>query len=397
VKGSNLKYTLLISTPAVGLLALLAMPVQMFAQEHKSERVRYAITDLGIVGNPPAQPYVISNNGLVGGAAANDGRIQAALWYRGLKLDIGKPGLKGANSATFGVNEWGQAVGEAETLDPNGEDFCGFNAYGFPSNAACLPFLWQDGVMTRLPTLGGANGVANMINNRGEAVGYAEKDRRDGGCPVDQFEPVIWKDGKIKQLHTFPGDPNGVAAWINDKGQVVGASGTCAPFNPNSGLYLLEAHALLWQGDTVTDLGNLGGTGAGAGNHACAINNHGQVVGHSDLPFNATFHGFLWTRESGMQDLGALTGDFASVALGINDRGEAVGASIGDSGPRAFLWENGEMIDLNTLIPASTGLTLLVAQSINADGQIVGFGVTNTGEIHGFLASRRERNHSARK
>jgi probable HAF family extracellular repeat protein len=238
--------------------------------------------------------------------------------------------------------------------------------------------------MTKLPTLGGFKGVANRINNRGEAVGYAEKNTQENACSVFQFEPVVWRNGKIQELQTFPGDPDGVAAWNNDRGQVVGSSGTCAPFNPNSGLYLTENHALLWEADgSRHDLGNLGGTGGIAGNHACAINNHGQVVGHSELPNDTTFHGFLWTRKTGMRDLRTLPGDSMSLALGINDKGEVVGASLdANFSPRAFVWENGVMTDLNALIPASSGLYLLLADSINSNGEIVGSGATSSGEVH---------------
>jgi probable HAF family extracellular repeat protein len=175
----------------------------------------------------------------------------------------------------------------------------------------------------------------------------------------------------------------------------VGASGTCAAFNPNSGVYLAENHALLWENGAVTDLGNLGGTGGIAGNHACAINNRGQVVGHSELTNNTTFHGFVWTKASGMQDLGTLPGDYASLALGINDGGEVVGASLdANFNPRAVLWvngqmawENSQMTDLNTLIPANSGLYLLVAESINSSRQIIGLAVTSGGVLHGFLAT----------
>ena len=120
-------------------------------------------------------------------------------------------------------------------------------------------------------------------------------------CPVSQFEAGYlgkWRDREASLLSPFS-DHDGIAAQINDHGQVVGASGTCAAFNPNSGVYLAENHALLWENGAVTDLGNLGGTGGIAGNHACAINNRGQVVGHSELTNNTTFHGFLWTKDIG--------------------------------------------------------------------------------------------------
>ena len=52
---------------------------------------------------------------------------------------------------------------------------------------------------------------------------------------------------------------------------------------------------------------------------------------------------------------------------------------------RAFLWQNGVMTDLNTLIPASSPWYLQSAQSINEAGEIVGYGTIN-GETHAFLA-----------
>src|ERR1700688_3101189 len=140
--------SILTSIAAGSLFAALAI-----AQPH----LRYTVTDLGPVGPPPGQPYVITNNGLVSGASAvPEGTMHAVLWYKGQKIDIGAPGLGGPNSVAFGINERGQAVGEAETLVPDGEDFCGFNAFGLPPSATtCLPFLWQNGVMAKLPTLGG--------------------------------------------------------------------------------------------------------------------------------------------------------------------------------------------------------------------------------------------------
>ncbi len=84
-------------------------------------------------------------------------------------LDLGTPGLGGLNSFGFGVNGSARVVGGAQTTDANGEDFCGFNTYGFPlSNTTCQPFVWRYGVMQPLPTLGGPNGYANMINDRGD-------------------------------------------------------------------------------------------------------------------------------------------------------------------------------------------------------------------------------------
>ena len=197
---------------------------------------RYTLTDLGPVG-PGGLPLYISANGIISGAAAaRDGSDHAVLWYRRFKVDIARPGLGGANSIAFGVNVFGQAVGAAETgqPDPSGVDFCGFKTYGLPTaGGVCAPFFWQNGVMRKLPTLGGNNGTASQINRWGVAAGEAETALSDPDCPERfQFKPVRWHDGRIHELSTLSGDPDAVAYAINDRGQVVGSSGTCAPFNP---------------------------------------------------------------------------------------------------------------------------------------------------------------------
>jgi probable HAF family extracellular repeat protein len=371
---------------------------------------RYTITDLGAVGSTLGQPFAVTNNSLVSGAApVADNSVHAVLWYQGQKLDIGTPGLAGLdgiayggnNSSAFAVNERGHAAGEAasSTMDPNGEDFCGFKSFGLPSfGTTCLPFVWQYFVMTPLPTLGGNNGFAHAINSRGVVAGTTETTMRDPACPAPQlfqFKPVIWENGQVQALPTYPGDLNGIAFGINRDGDVAGASGECTAFNPDSLVNLQPLHALLWQTGTVTDLGNLGGTGHGNGIQASAVNSQNQVIGYSDLPGDTTFHSFLWTDQTGMKDLGTLPGDAASLAIDINDAGEAVGISLdANFNPRAYLWENGVMTDLNTLvntnalIPGGSPLFLASACSINSSGVITGFAFDmSTGEIHGYLAT----------
>ncbi|MGA6980147.1 MAG: hypothetical protein WBZ11_01195, partial [Candidatus Sulfotelmatobacter sp.] len=186
-----MKPTLLNSIWAVSLLAALSMPVRLTAQEQsatqgqKPKSTRYIVTDLGTLeGGTFSQPFSINRRGLVSGSSSlADGTQHATLWLEELKVDIGAPGLEGPNSIAFGDNERFQAAGEAETSipDPNGEDFCGFGTH-----LTCLPFLWQDGGMIQLPTLGGSNGVAMAISNRGEVAGFAENSTPDSGCPAPQ-------------------------------------------------------------------------------------------------------------------------------------------------------------------------------------------------------------------
>jgi probable HAF family extracellular repeat protein len=91
-----------------------------------------------------------------------------------------------------------------------------------------------------------------------------------------------------------------------------------------------------------------------------------------------------------MQDLGTLNEtNINSAGFAVNDRGEVVGVSVegnaGEGFPSAFLWRNGEMFDLNALIPADSPMHLAIAAGINEAGEIVGFGFT-AGGVHAFLA-----------
>jgi probable HAF family extracellular repeat protein len=387
---------------SLGMLALLATPAGLAAQGQNAQVPHYTVIDLGPVGNPFSQATSLNNHGLVTGFdTAPDGTSHSVLWYKGVIKDISEPGLGGLNSAAGGVNERGQVIGAAETSskDPNNENFCGYG-----TGLQCVAFLWQKGVITPLPTLGGANGQAQAINNRGEVAGFAENSTQDPECPsgvrvngtgpqVLDFEAVIYgpEPGQIRELPPLPGDSVGMAFGINDKGQAVGSSGTCA--NTYVPPFAAGPHAVLWDKDgSVHDLGNLGGTAnpavLGLGNVAFAINNRGQVTGISALSGSETAHPFLWTRNQGMQDLGVLSGDVNGAGLGINNEGDVVGASGPLTGsPRAFLWQRGVMSDLNALVPADTPLYLLTAFAINDRGEIAGFGVNSTMEVHAFLAT----------
>lgn len=380
------------------------------AAKNAAQPTGYTIQDLGVVGanfTQPGQPLVISNSGWIGGAAGVGAAEHAVLWYGGNMIDIGNLGLGGKNSFGYGVNESGRAAGEAETTAAGlatTEDFCSFMALGFSSSPTpCVPFAWTGSRMISLPTLGGVNGSANEINNSGSIAGTAENTTPDASCTAPQkyeFKPVVWNKGKIQALPTG-NDAEGVAISINDSGDVVGVSGSCAPLNPIFLFYLTIKHALLWQNGVATDLGNLGGEFNTLAHH---INNLGQVVGQSDLAGDQTAHAFLWPGpDNKMQDLGtvndAINDDSFSIGLGINDPGEIVGiSSNADSSIfRAFIRRNGKLVDLNSLIVGSNpfpqsfstsfGPTgLVTACSITSKGEIIGIAIDSIGRTHGYLA-----------
>ncbi len=364
----------------------------------QAQRVRsYEITQLGSLGGTTSAGSGINNRGWITGFSnlEEDQTTHATLWRHGATIDLGTLGGPDTNSAVLWPvkSENGMIVGVAETdqIDPLGEAWsCSFF---FPSATGhtCLGFVWQDGEMSPLPTLGGNNGFATGVNNRGQVVGWAENAVHDPTCnapQVLQFRAVLWdtRRDRVQELPPLPGDTVSAATAINDRGQVVGISGIC----DNAVGRFSAAHAVLWEDGVVTDPGDLGGE---TWNTPMAINQQGEVVGFANLPggdpgaFNA--HAFLWTEADGMQDLGTLLPDDAfSQALGINGRGQVVGLSCGGSGCRAFLWENDVMTDLNTLVPGYGG-HLVFANDINARGSITGQTIDpETGDAVAFLATR---------
>jgi probable HAF family extracellular repeat protein len=298
------------------------------------------------------------------------------------------------------MNNRGTIVGISQTAEPEpeGEDWsCSiFFTEGTNTGLICRGFVWQEGELQPVPTLGGNNGFATVVNSRGQITGWAENDIRDPTCvapQVFQFQGFIWEPDKdrLTTLPPFGDDTSSTGNAINEKGQVAGISGIC-----DDAVGKFSAlHAVMWDQGKVIDLGDLGGV---SWHTPWDINNRSDVVGFSNPPpgpdddeGDFIAHAFLWTKEDGMRDLGTLSGDSFSQAQGINDRGEVVGVSSGGpDGVRAFLWVKGkddELVDLNTLAPDFGGV-LLDARDINEQGQITGSATDPaTGETRAFVAT----------
>jgi probable HAF family extracellular repeat protein len=233
--------------------------------------------------------------------------------------------------------------------------------------------VWDDGVLSALPTLGGLQGFATGVNDRGQVVGWAETPVHDPTCTLPQvlqFRAVLWEPtkGKTQELPPLDGDSASAATAINERGQAVGISGDC---DVAVGRFSAR-HAVLWEHGRVTEIPNLGGT---SWHTPMAINDRGDIVGFSNPPDNGdgTFlaHAFLLPKSGKITDLGTLSGDATSQAMGINSRRQVVGVSSGTVN-RAFLWQNGVLMNLNDLVGPGFADSLVSAQDINEAGQITG-------------------------
>jgi probable HAF family extracellular repeat protein len=134
---------------------------------------------------------------------------------------------------------------------------------------------------------------------------------------------------------------------------------------------------MLYRNGVMTDLG--AGGFMGPWSHANAINDHDQVVGMLGVDFPDAGGelyptlAFLY-RDGVLGTLGGFGPNLSSWAGDINNLGQIVGGGyFGAAGTsHAFLYENGSMLDLNSLIDPGTGWVIEDATAINDLGQIAG-------------------------
>jgi probable HAF family extracellular repeat protein len=287
---------------------------------------------------------------------------------------------------------------------------------GYATNAAsqARAFRWQAGSMTALPALpGGTTAVANAINGVGDVAGYVTmlpvyratlwdttgpinltpnltssdfstangiNDAREVVGTINSSRPFVWRNHVLTILGHLGGG-GGAAFDINNAGQIVGSSYTTHV----TALGLMQ-HAVLWEGETITDLGLFPGDEESG---ASAINSLGQIVGTSGRTdpetYESTTQAFLYS-EGAMTPLPVPSTE--SYAGDINDAGIVVGTMRAWGGPsrwHAWIYADGVATNLNSLIPAGSGLHLAYGSAINNAGQIAGVAVDAQARYHAYL------------
>ena len=336
-------------------------------------------------------------------------------------IDLGTlPG--GAMSRACGLNDLGQVVGWSSV---RGFDFCdGFvweggtltalgtserNGGSFPAainglgqvigytrpsareeyeGTPHMAFLWEKGRLQFLPPVENGELWLTDLNVHGEIVGrrVTWQSRTTGRVQGRESQSFLWCGGTTTDLLASGWNLGGAfeVGAINNAGVVAG--GAYREFLPvGEGTQKAYRHACLWDNEVITDLGSLGHDA-----QATNLNDMGQVVGRADMSLEGDAHAFFW--ESGvMRDLGTLPGRTESEAHAINNQGQVVGVSsnyetrVGSVNVRSFLWQAGQMIDLNTLIDPAVGWEILEAVDINDQGQIACNGSRSDGTTHGLL------------
>jgi probable HAF family extracellular repeat protein len=313
-------------------------------------------------------------------------------------LDLGT--LGGTWSSGFGINNGGEVAGAAATS----------TQAGGPSATA---FLWRHGQMINLGTLGGANSGASGVNLRSEVALSADTATLDPNgedfCYDGTFAQclaAIWKNGKLTGLPTLrgydqTGKPigNSQAYDINDRGEVAGFSETdtfdltCATTGKPYQRYRFEA--VIWEPNGHAR--RLRPYGDDTVGFAWGINNNGEAVGASGLCSNTdTPPGYLaptgvrsvlWLKDGTPIDLGNLGGPITLTGA-INDRGDVAGGSMtADGSLHSYLWtkESAKMRDLGTLHPDDQLVVAPCCKTVNNHRQVAGFVVDAGGNQHAFI------------
>jgi len=265
----------------------------------------------------------------------------------------------------YGINDVGTVVGESIDVVQQHQLII------FTSRGVA----WIDGqvvLLSDLATSGDTDiepfaGLA--LNNHGQTLGWG---KRDG---VDGLRGFLLEDGVMTDLGSLQGTITGSTEPydLNEQGTAVGSSAAPDFFN----------HAFVWQDGVMTDLHVSSGV-IGRNSHAASINEFGVIVGDADptADFLDYQNAALWQDGvvTYLPDLGDVGGVIESYARDVNDHGTIVGTSVTPNFEvHAVMWVDGQVTDLNTLIPPGSGWLLANAYAIGNDGRIVGEGFSLQG------------------
>lgn len=234
--------------------------------------------------------------------------------------------------------------------------------YKEPNFVELNAFTYSGGQITRLKVYESQDGSSYSkgiaINDVGDVVG--ECANGSGAFLASNGHNMIVL-GTLGGTHSWARD-------INNAGTVVGGSYVVDDTQATG----QNTHAFSYSNGQMTDLG----TPAGMWSRAYAINNAGTAVGSAILKtINAITARAVVFSNGQVADLGVY-----GSALDINDAGYIVGHRDEYYNTYAFLYRDGQVVDLDTLVSID-GTWLVSAVAINNRGQIVARGYNN----HSYL------------
>ncbi len=350
----------------------------------------YEIIDLGkIEGGTLSFAYGLNNSGEVVGygdgplGVDSDGNSFFDFANHGIQftpsgaIDLGE--LEGGlASFAFEINDNGLIVGQSDELrtetDENGNDF---------DVRETFAVVFDSGTLTKIPGLDDLkNTRVFSVNNNGvvSGTGQYDVDPDDDSAAVERGFVVNAIDGTgfglLPSLTADSADRVSNALSINDSGQVVGWS----QLDLDSGGFVTRA--ILTTIDDPAELIELPNIDTPY-MIARDINNNGVIVGLAQAANNTiNTVSYIYNPDSDSEPtlIPYFSDRFdSSVANAINDNNQVVGqalVSVPTTGINTgYIYEDGELKDLNALIPCNSGWRIDNATNINNMGEIVGYGV----------------------
>lgn len=292
-------------------------------------------------------PLGLNNNGrVVGYGSTTDSPTNILNWKIG---SINATGALAGSARSYGsrVNIRGRIAGTAMFEDGPG------NIVG--SHA----IRWLGRMPQDLGTLGGNYSVALGIDDADRIVGYSTL---PGESHVRAF---LWENGTMSPLASPAGASEVYAYDISNTGYIVGTAagpGAAKPY--------------LWTNGVISPLPIPASSRTGG---AAAVNNAGVAVGTYEVnQFTGSFAAVSW-QNGQMSELGNLGGSVGySSASDVNNLGQVVGTTNSANGFTGFLWSDGVMYDLRSLLDVSDGsIQITSAQAINDKGEIAAGALIN--------------------
>jgi probable HAF family extracellular repeat protein len=267
-------------------LILALLTANTAADEKRKEKVHsYAFQTLFVPGSTCTGASKLNDRGVIVGSYCDGGFLTRAFIYKkGEFILLDAPGA--ASTAALGINDWGVVVGQVVELVDN--DFVGHS------------FLWDGEAFHPFDPPDSTGSAAFDINRRGHIVGrytVADDTRVRGFLLINDVYTTI----------SHPDSSDTFVSGINDRGEVVGNF---------THVTTLRSHGFIWQDGTFVEIIDHPDTEFNTA--LWDINRAGSIVGESDVG------GFVLLKDQFVPI--AITGARFTQPLGINNRGQIVGA-----------------------------------------------------------------------
>ena len=341
--------------------AIATYPVLVFDHTKHQLVAGYDASDLGTLGGNSTRPLDFNDYGkVVGSSLTASGSTHAFLWDNGVLRDLGTLGHE--RSEARRINNAGLIAGGVWT--------------GTSHETSPIAATWQNGIGAVWDDVSEEFGVTPAAINESGDIAWNAHGHEDPYA-------WLWRRGGWQRLGALI-DPLEMSygSSINERGQIVGTSAAVyTGEHPEA-----NNHAFLWENGAMRDLGLLGFNPCPSYPDkdcgyafATSINENGQVVGFSTAS-NGSLHAVLWENGT-IRDLWTVP----DVAINmrdqvvINDRGHVAGSSRGEG----FFWSDGTLRTLGSL-----GGGLIAVVDMNEAGTVVGTSRTVSGEQHAFVWTR---------